>query len=152
MVATIATARSAEAVKKSRAVPVKNNPPAIIHSTTPALLVLVDGPPVLRRIPGLNVQRVINTRALIVNLGPQAPGDLAGAVGGVVDNHDLVDRAKLDEWEKVFEDRPDRAGLVTGRQADGDRRGALGRQQRRRERPVGERVRAVPRGCSSSPS
>jgi hypothetical protein len=58
-----------EAVKTARAVPVKNDPPAIIYSTTPALLVLVDGPPVLRPIPGLNVQRVINTRALIVSLG-----------------------------------------------------------------------------------
>ena len=58
-----------EAVKKSRAVPVKNDPPRMIYSATPALLVLVDGPPVLRPIPGLNVQRVINTRALIMSLG-----------------------------------------------------------------------------------
>src|SRR5882762_4123394 len=60
-----------EAVKKARAVPVKNDPPSIIHSTTPALLVLVDGPPVLRPIPGLNIERVINTRALIVKLEGQ---------------------------------------------------------------------------------
>src|SRR6266446_1546929 len=57
-----------EAVKKARAVPVKNDPPRIIYSTTPALLVLVDGPPVFRPIAGLNVERVINTRALILNL------------------------------------------------------------------------------------
>jgi len=37
-----------EAVKKARAVPVKNDPPRIIYSTTPALLVLVDGSPVFR--------------------------------------------------------------------------------------------------------
>ena len=58
-----------EAVKTARAVPVKNNPPRIFYSTTPALLVLVDGPPVLRPIPDLNVERVVNTRALILNLG-----------------------------------------------------------------------------------
>jgi len=60
-----------EAVKTARAVPVKNDPPMIIYSTTPALLVLVDGPPVFRSIPDLNVQRVINTRALILKLGDQ---------------------------------------------------------------------------------
>src|SRR6266404_895356 len=58
-----------EAVKKARAVPVKNDPPLIIYSTTPALLVLVDGPPVFRPVPGLSVERVINTRALILKLG-----------------------------------------------------------------------------------
>ena len=58
-----------EAVKKARAVPVKNDPPRIIYSTTPALLVLVDGPPVFRPIQGLNVERIINTRALILRLG-----------------------------------------------------------------------------------
>src|SRR6266446_10068559 len=58
-----------EAVKKARAVPVKNDPPKIIYSTTPALLVLVDGPPVFRPIPGSSIERVINTRALILRLG-----------------------------------------------------------------------------------
>src|SRR6266404_4611369 len=58
-----------EAVKKARAVPVKNDPPQIFYSTTPALLVLVDGEPVFRPIPGLNVERVINTRTLILKFG-----------------------------------------------------------------------------------
>lgn len=58
-----------EAVKKAGAVPVKNDPPRIIYSTTPALLVLIDGPPVVRPIPGLNVSHVINTRALVLSLG-----------------------------------------------------------------------------------
>jgi len=58
-----------EAVKKSRAVPVKNDPPRMIYSATPALLVLVDGRPVFRPIPGLSVERVINTRALILKFG-----------------------------------------------------------------------------------
>ncbi len=58
-----------EAVKKARAVPVKNDPPMIIYSTMPALLVLVDGLPVFRSVPDLNLERVINTRALILKLG-----------------------------------------------------------------------------------
>src|SRR6266576_1355025 len=55
-----------EAVKQARAVPVKNDPPEIIYTTTPALLVLVDGPPVFRPVSGSNVERVINTHALIL--------------------------------------------------------------------------------------
>src|SRR5438445_2007569 len=61
-----------EAVKKARTVPVKNDPPRIIYSATPALLVLVDGPPVFRPIPGLSVERVINPRALILKFGDHA--------------------------------------------------------------------------------
>src|SRR5258705_8592135 len=45
-----------EAVKKSRTVAVKNDPPRILYSADPSLLVLVDGPPVLRPMPGLSVQ------------------------------------------------------------------------------------------------
>jgi len=55
-----------EAVKNAKTVPVKNDPPRIIYTTTPGLLVLVDGAPVLRPMPGLDVERVINTHALIV--------------------------------------------------------------------------------------
>ncbi len=54
--------------KRFRKVPVKNDPPRIISSPRPALLVLVDGPPALRPMPGLNVERVINTRALILQV------------------------------------------------------------------------------------
>ena len=58
-----------EAVKKAQAVPVRNDPPRIVYSTTPSLLVLLDGPPALRPMPGLNVERVINSRALILMVG-----------------------------------------------------------------------------------
>lgn len=44
---------------------VKNNPPQIIYTTQPSLLVLVDGPPVLQDFTG-NYQRVINTRAILL--------------------------------------------------------------------------------------
>jgi hypothetical protein len=57
-----------EAVKKARTVTVRNDPPRIIYSTTPSLLVLVDGPPALRPMAGLQAERIINTRALIVKV------------------------------------------------------------------------------------
>ncbi|HEX5398998.1 MAG TPA: carbohydrate-binding family V/XII, partial [Verrucomicrobiae bacterium] len=44
---------------------VKNNPPKIFYATQPSLLVLVDGPPVLRNFTG-DYQRVINTRAILL--------------------------------------------------------------------------------------
>ena len=48
--------------------PVKNDPPRVIFSTTPALLVLVDGKPVLRQVEGLSMSlhRVVNSWALIL--------------------------------------------------------------------------------------
>jgi len=52
-----------EAVKKAQIVPVRNDPPRIIYSANPSLLVLVDGPPALRPMPGLDVEHIINTRA-----------------------------------------------------------------------------------------
>jgi hypothetical protein len=45
---------------------VKNDPPQILFSTRPALLVLVDGAPVFRSVTGTNVERIINTRAPIL--------------------------------------------------------------------------------------
>src|SRR5258708_3973830 len=58
-----------EAVKKSRTVTVKNDPPRIWYSAVPSLLVLVDGPPTLRPMPDSTVQPVINSRALILKNG-----------------------------------------------------------------------------------
>ncbi len=46
--------------------PVKNEPPRIFFSTTPAMLVLVDGTPVLRQGEGSKLLRVVNTWALIL--------------------------------------------------------------------------------------
>jgi hypothetical protein len=43
-----------------------NTPPEVIVSTKPAMLVLVDGPPVFRPVPGTDLQRVINTHALLL--------------------------------------------------------------------------------------
>jgi hypothetical protein len=44
----------------------KNDPPRIIFSTKPAVLVLIDGQPALRPAGQGDLQRVINTRALIL--------------------------------------------------------------------------------------
>jgi len=55
-----------EAGKRAASQPLKNTPPAIIFSTEPALLVPVDGPPVYRPVEGTELERVFNTRALIL--------------------------------------------------------------------------------------
>jgi hypothetical protein len=48
-----------------------NAAPAILFVTTPTILVLVDGQPVLKPMAGVDADRVTNTRALIVKVGPQ---------------------------------------------------------------------------------
>lgn len=53
---------------------VKNDPPQIIYATQPALLVLVDGPPVLQNLKD-DYRRVINTRAILLfNQNPSYQG------------------------------------------------------------------------------
>jgi hypothetical protein len=54
----------ADAASPSQAV--RNDPPDIIFSTTPAVLVIVDGPPALRPTGHAGVQRVINSRSLLL--------------------------------------------------------------------------------------
>jgi hypothetical protein len=51
---------------RHQAVDVKNDPPDIIYSETPATLVLVDGDPVLRDSGQQGLMRVVNTRALLL--------------------------------------------------------------------------------------
>jgi hypothetical protein len=52
-------------VRPAASVPVKNDPPRLIVSSVPALLVLIDGAPVLRPIAGTSFQRVTNTRSAL---------------------------------------------------------------------------------------
>src|SRR5271166_6297406 len=55
---------------KPPAVAVQNNPPQVIVSYSPAILVPIDGAPVLKPVPSNSrFQRVINTRALILQGG-----------------------------------------------------------------------------------
>jgi hypothetical protein len=44
----------------------RNEPPRILYSASPAVLVSIDGEPVLREMAGLDLLRVLNTRALIL--------------------------------------------------------------------------------------
>lgn len=46
--------------------PLVNEPPKIIFSQTPAILVYVDGEPELREVEGTKYERVVNTRPLLV--------------------------------------------------------------------------------------
>lgn len=46
--------------------PLRNAPPRILYSESPAILVPIDGPPQLKEMAGLDLLRVVNTRALIL--------------------------------------------------------------------------------------
>lgn len=54
------------AAQQAQAQPLRNDPPRIIYTESPAILVPIDGQPVLREMVGLNLLRVLNTRALIL--------------------------------------------------------------------------------------
>jgi hypothetical protein len=49
-----------------KGVEVKNDPPKVLVTDKPSLLVLIDGKPQLREIEGTKLQRVINTRAVLL--------------------------------------------------------------------------------------
>lgn len=55
-----------QAREKVQGAPLKNDPPVIEFSSRPAMLVMVDGPPQYRPVKGTKLQRVLNTRALIL--------------------------------------------------------------------------------------
>lgn len=54
------------AEQKSSGEPIENTPPTIITSEVPALLVYIDGEPAYRPVEGTGLQRVINTRPLLL--------------------------------------------------------------------------------------
>src|SRR4029453_13889000 len=55
-----------KARQKASGQPLQNNPPTVLFSTSPAMLVLVDGPPAYRAVEKTQLERVFNTRALIL--------------------------------------------------------------------------------------
>jgi hypothetical protein len=55
-----------EAQQASDSEPLENNPPTIITSSSPAILVYVDGEPTYRPMTGTGFERVINTRPLLL--------------------------------------------------------------------------------------
>lgn len=54
------------AEKKGETAPIRNDPPKIVFSSTPALLVFVDGAPVWKPVEKTSLQRLINTRPLVL--------------------------------------------------------------------------------------
>jgi hypothetical protein len=60
------TSLAASGTVKPGGVPVINDPPRIIVSYSPAILIPISGAPVLRDVPDTRFERVINTRALIL--------------------------------------------------------------------------------------
>jgi hypothetical protein len=60
------------AEQMARKIPVMNDPPKFVFTSTPALLIPVDGEPVWRPVAGTTLQRVINTRALVLLDGKTA--------------------------------------------------------------------------------
>jgi hypothetical protein len=58
-----------EAAARQGARGLKHTPPEIIWATNRTVLVLIDGEPVLRPVPGSSLRRVLNTPALLVNDG-----------------------------------------------------------------------------------
>lgn len=54
------------AEEQAAAVPLRNDPPRIVFSEVPAILVFVDGEPVFRPAEGSRFQRLINTRPLVL--------------------------------------------------------------------------------------
>src|SRR5689334_17377594 len=54
------------ATTNAAAYDVKNDPPQVLFSTRPALLVLVDGAPVFRAVKDTSLERIVNTRVLVV--------------------------------------------------------------------------------------
>jgi hypothetical protein len=67
---TIALDRLQSAVEINKeiikTIAVKNDPPKVIISSQPSLLVLVDGTTQMRQVPGTKVQRVINSKSTIL--------------------------------------------------------------------------------------
>ena len=61
-----------EAQTKGESKPLRNDPPRVVFSVTPAILVLIDGAPVYRPVPSTAYARVVNTRPVILK-------DAAGA-------------------------------------------------------------------------
>ena len=58
-----------EARAKGERKPLRSDPPRIVFSATPAILILIDGPAAYRPIPATLYARVINTRPLVLRDG-----------------------------------------------------------------------------------
>jgi len=61
----LTSAMAASESSATRDAQLSNDPPVILYRSQPAILVVIDGEPALRAIPGSKVQRVINTAFLL---------------------------------------------------------------------------------------
>jgi hypothetical protein len=59
-------AAASSAARTARAQPLRNSPPEFVFSESAAVLVLIDGPATWRPVEGFPLERVINTRALVL--------------------------------------------------------------------------------------
>jgi hypothetical protein len=82
-------------------------PPRIIFAVSPALLIQVDGDPVYRVVPGTSLQRVVNTRPLIVR--DEMGGHYLRILDGWMEAYSL-----LDSWS-VSGVPPDGGGVAIRR-------------------------------------
>jgi hypothetical protein len=87
---------AAMAIKQETAgssVKIKNDPPDIVFSFEPALLVLIDGAPVLKPSGVAGIERIINTRALELKQGDEYYLVIAGTW--------LISGSPIGEWRKA---------------------------------------------------
>lgn len=100
--------------QQSASQPLDNSPPTIVTSQVPAILIYIDGDPAYRAVPGTTLERVINTRPLLLRNaqgqhylhlfdgwvtaqalnGPYtllntAPSELAGALKAAIDSRQV---------------------------------------------------------------
>jgi hypothetical protein len=92
--------------KPGQIVEANNDPPQIIVSQEPALLIRIDGQPVLRQVAGTGLLRVINTRVLLPRDGVGGPLLLlademvAWSLAGVFTAAGTADRITGHPWER----------------------------------------------------
>ena len=72
-----------------KGLPVNNDPPKIIFSTKPSMLVLIDGSPRFRDIGGTDLQLALNTRAVLI-LDPKKSSYFLNVMDGWMEASDLV--------------------------------------------------------------
>ena len=58
-----------EAERRADSIAVKNDPPVVLVSMVPSMLILVDGDPAYREVTGTSLTRVLNTRPLLLKDG-----------------------------------------------------------------------------------
>jgi len=113
----------------------KNDPPLILFSQTPAMLLRIDGRPVLRKVAGSNLLRVINTSSLLV-LDEKSSSYYQRAFNRWYSTKNLDDAAKTGSWTRVEQPLPELARALD----------ALGNQAASFEEPPADIADAVAAG------